>query len=44
MGYANNVTKERYLDEVIPSPELGGSFISAGALRSYGVKVTYRRD
>ena len=39
--WGRNLTKERYLQEVIPAPEFGGSFIHPSPLRSYGVEVTY---
>ncbi len=41
-GYANNLFNERYLSEVIPAPDFGGSFISPGDLRAYGVELAYR--
>ena len=40
--WARNLTDERYLQEVIPAPEFGGSFIHPSALRAYGVDFTYR--
>ncbi|MFC3095345.1 TonB-dependent receptor [Alteromonas sediminis] len=40
--WAKNLTDEQYLQEVIPAPEFGGSFIHPSALRSYGMDVTYR--
>ena len=39
IAYANNVTNTKYLGEVIPAPEFGGSFIHPGALRSYGIEL-----
>ena len=40
-AYADNLTNERYLNEVIPAIEFGGSFISPGALRRFGVELGY---
>jgi iron complex outermembrane receptor protein len=40
--FANNVLNEKYLAEVIPAIEFGGSFISPGARRLYGVELGYR--
>jgi len=37
--FANNLFNERYLNEVIPAIEFGGSFISPGARRLIGVEV-----
>ena len=37
--FANNLFNERYLNEVIPAIEFGGSFISPGARRLVGVEV-----
>ncbi|MEJ8567944.1 TonB-dependent receptor [Elongatibacter sediminis] len=39
--WSRNLGDEEYLQEVIPSPEFGGSFIHPSALRSYGLDVTY---
>ena len=33
---------EDYLQEVIPAPEFGGSFIHPSDLRAYGVEVTWQ--
>lgn len=41
-AFANNVLNERYLAEVIPAIEFGGSFISPGARSQYGLEVGYR--
>ncbi len=38
MAFATNLTKERYLAEVIPAIEFGGSFVSPGALRRFGAE------
>lgn len=40
--WARNLTDEEYLQEVIPAPEFGGSFIHPSARDSYGVDFTYR--
>ena len=40
-GFANNLTEEDYLSEVIPAPEFGGAFVSPGADRVFGVEVGY---
>ena len=39
--FAENLTNESYLNEVIPAIEFGGSFISPGGLRRIGVEVGY---
>lgn len=41
-GFANNVFQKRWLAEVIPAPEFGGSFIAPGTLAQYGVEVGYK--
>jgi len=40
--FGNNVTDEKYLEEVIPAPEFGGSFIHPGTLQRWGVEATIR--
>jgi iron complex outermembrane receptor protein len=40
--WAKNLTDEKYLQEVIPTPEFGGSFIQPSARDSYGIDFTYR--
>ncbi len=40
-AFVDNLTNETYLNEVIPAIEFGGSFISPGALRRFGVEVGY---
>jgi iron complex outermembrane receptor protein len=40
--WAKNLTDEDYLQEVIPTPEFGGSFIQPSARDSYGIDFTYR--
>lgn len=39
--WGRNLTDEQYLQEVIPAPEFGGTFIHPSALRSYGIDFTY---
>jgi iron complex outermembrane receptor protein len=41
-AFANNALNEKVLAEVIPAIEFGGSFLSPGARRLYGVEVGYR--
>ncbi len=41
-GIASNITDEKYLEEVIPAPEFGGSFNHPGPQRRYGVEVMFR--
>ena len=40
--FGNNVTDEEYLEEVIPAPEFGGSFIHPGSLARWGIEASYR--
>ena len=42
VAFATNLFDERYLEEVIPAPEFGGSFISPGTKRRFGVEASYR--
>ena len=41
-AFADNLTNEKYLNEVITAVEFGGSFISPGGLRRFGVEVGYK--
>ena len=41
-AFADNLTNEEYLNEVIPAIEFGGSFISPGALQRFGVELGYK--
>ncbi|MFC0590468.1 TonB-dependent receptor [Novosphingobium aquiterrae] len=41
-AFANNMLDRRYLAEVIPAIEFGGSFISPGARRVFGVEASAR--
>jgi iron complex outermembrane receptor protein len=40
--WGRNVTDEKYLEEVIPAPEFGGSFVHPGAQDTYGIDFSYR--
>ena len=40
-AFVSNLADEEYLEEVIPAPEFGGSFIHPGSLRRAGIEVTY---
>jgi iron complex outermembrane receptor protein len=40
--WGRNLTDNDYLQEVIPAPEFGGSFIHPSNLRAYGLEATYR--
>ncbi len=42
IGFARNITDEKYLEEVIPAPEFGGAFDHPAARRRYGLEVSYR--
>ena len=39
--FVKNLTDKQYLEEVIPAPEFGGSFIHPGAQRQWGVELSY---
>lgn len=41
VAFARNITDENYLEEAIPAPEFGGSFIHPGAQRRVGVEFNY---
>ena len=41
-AFASNLFNERYLNEVIPAIEFGGSFVSPGARRLYGIELGYK--
>jgi iron complex outermembrane receptor protein len=41
-AFANNVFKERNIEEVIPAAEFGGSFVSPGPRRAYGIEAALR--
>jgi len=42
-AFANNLFDEKYLEEIIPAPEFGGSFIHPGANteRTAGIEAIY---
>ena len=40
--WGKNITDEEYLQEVIPAPEFGGSFIHPSSRDEYGIDFTYR--
>jgi iron complex outermembrane receptor protein len=40
--WVTNLTEEDYLEEAIPAPEFGGSFIHPGTLRRVGADFTWR--
>ena len=40
-AFASNITNQKYLEEVIPAPEFGGSFDHPGAQSRYGVEVSF---
>ncbi len=40
-GFVDNLFKTDYLEEVIPAPEFGGSFVSPGARRKFGLEFGF---
>jgi outer membrane receptor protein involved in Fe transport len=40
-AWGRNLADERYLEEVIPAPEFGGSFLHQAAGVSYGLDLKY---
>lgn len=40
--WITNLTDEQFLEEVIPAPEFGGSFLAPGTLKRAGFDITYR--
>ena len=40
--WVDNLFDKNYLEEIIPAPEFGGSFISPGGERRVGVDIAYR--
>lgn len=38
--FANNLTDEKWLTEVVPAPELGGSFVSPGTRQQFGLELS----
>ena len=41
-AWGKNITDEKYLEEIIPAVEFGGSFVHPAAKAAYGVDLTYR--
>ena len=41
-AFANNVTKKRFLAEVIMAPEFGGAFVAPGPLQAYGLEASFK--
>lgn len=41
-AFMTNLLDENYLEEVIPAPEFGGSFISPGTQRRFGIEANFR--
>lgn len=41
-AFVNNLTDRRALNEVVPAPELGGSFVSPGSRRQIGVEASVK--
>jgi iron complex outermembrane receptor protein len=41
-AYGTNIFNEKYLNEIIPAPEFGGSFASPGEGARYGVEFGYK--
>ncbi len=41
-AWGRNIGDEQYLEEVIPAPEFGGSFVHPSARDAYGVEAVYR--
>lgn len=41
-AWGDNITDERYLEEIIPAPEFGGYFVHPGKGSAYGVDFNYR--
>ncbi|NIL95483.1 MAG: TonB-dependent receptor [Woeseiaceae bacterium] len=40
--WGRNITDEEYLEEVIPAPEFGGSFIHPATTATFGAEVSFR--
>jgi iron complex outermembrane receptor protein len=41
-AFVNNLTDKHWLNEVVPAPELGGSFVSPGSRRQIGVEASVK--
>lgn len=42
MAVGRNVFDKKYIEEIIPAPEFGGTFDHPGTRRRWGVEATYR--
>jgi iron complex outermembrane receptor protein len=42
VAFAKNLFDEDYVEEVIPAPEFGGSFIHAGSQSRVGIEATWK--
>ena len=40
VAFGRNIGDEKWLQEVIPAPEFGGSFIHPGSRSRYGIEAT----
>jgi iron complex outermembrane receptor protein len=40
-GWIRNLADKQYLEEVIPAPEFGGSFVHSATGRAFGVDLSY---
>ncbi|MEJ2534248.1 MAG: TonB-dependent receptor [Gammaproteobacteria bacterium] len=40
-AFATNLTGEKYVEEIIPAPEFGGTFDHPGTQRRYGLELSY---
>jgi iron complex outermembrane receptor protein len=40
-AFGSNITDEKYLEEVIPAPEFGGSYNHPGSQKRYGIEFSY---
>ena len=41
-AFADNLTDKQYINEVIPAVEFGGSFVSPGGLRRFGIEAGFK--
>ncbi|MHA3794980.1 TonB-dependent receptor domain-containing protein [Sphingomonas sp. YL-JM2C] len=39
-AFANNLTDKKWINEVVPAPELGGSFVSPGTRQQFGLELS----
>ena len=42
VAFGRNIFDENYIEEAIPAPEFGGSFIHAGSESRFGMEATYK--